>query len=519
MIILKNCQNMDIYDSVKLFVVSIKKETIECYNKFDKNKQRMVSMNIISHFNKILEENFKQYLKKYFNTLNYCNKTSSFTNYFNFINDLDSFSDSFIKDIIKSYFEYIDECFFNSSYRKKYCKSNGFYIRKNYTTLFGEISFKRRYYYDNKTQEWFFFTDLFLGLPKRKHFDPFVCADMCQQSTTNSYSKAGKIVSEKIGKRTHNCISIPRATVRNIVLAFDPDSSPESDQRRIERLFVMLDEKFVGSQFNDGKDHMIKAAVIFENTELVYKYKKKKTSMDRYRLVHSHVCASVDNTLLTDTIDYIYNTYDTDKIKEIIFMGDCAKWIKNFPNSHWFHFTSDTKVQFAMDGFHFSQALKHLTTQKHQDVYDALFDLVKNDNKENFILLCNQFKDLNPDRSETIENKMNYILNNWKERKVYQNNPYMKCSMESHISHIFADLFTSRPKAYSKNGLIKLLKLRVLKSNGINIKQLYLQQMMNPVLTNKTTSQKKITKKHKNIINKYDFEFPLLIKNKNFLYN
>ena len=50
-------------DSVKLFVVSIKKETIECYNKFDKNKQRMVSMNIISHFNKILEENFKQYLK------------------------------------------------------------------------------------------------------------------------------------------------------------------------------------------------------------------------------------------------------------------------------------------------------------------------------------------------------------------------------------------------------------------------------------------------------------------------
>ena len=58
MIILKNCQNMDIYDSVKLFVVSIKKETIECYNKFDKNKQRMVSMNIISHFFSFLKKNF-----------------------------------------------------------------------------------------------------------------------------------------------------------------------------------------------------------------------------------------------------------------------------------------------------------------------------------------------------------------------------------------------------------------------------------------------------------------------------
>lgn len=49
---------MDIYDSVKLFVVSIKKETIECYNKFDKNKQRMVSMNIISYFFSFLKKNF-----------------------------------------------------------------------------------------------------------------------------------------------------------------------------------------------------------------------------------------------------------------------------------------------------------------------------------------------------------------------------------------------------------------------------------------------------------------------------
>ena len=126
----------------------------------------------------------------------------------------------------------------------------------------------------------------------------------------------------------------------------------------------MLDEKFVGSQFNNGQDHMIKAAVIFEDNELVYKTKKKHDSMDRYKLINSHVCASIDDNLLNDTVDYIYNTYDTDKIKEIIFMGDCAKWIKNFPKSHWFNFTSKTSVKFAMDGFHFSQALNNLTTKK-----------------------------------------------------------------------------------------------------------------------------------------------------------
>ena len=51
----------------------------------------------------------------------------------------------------------------------------------------------------------------------------------------------------------------------------------------------------------------------------------------------------------------------------------------------------------------------------------------------------------------------------------------MRCSMESHISHIFADLFTSRPKAYSKNGLTQLLKLRILKANNKNIKTEYLK--------------------------------------------
>ena len=482
-------------------------------------------MNMITYFNTILEENFNNYLKNYFNNLNYTNKSSSFSNYYNFINDLDNFSDSFIKNIIKSYFEYIDECFFNSSYRKKYCDSNGFYERKDYVTLFGEITFKRRYYFDNKTNEWFFFTDLFLGLPKRKHFDPFVCAEICNESTTNSYSKAGKIISNKIGKRTSNNIDISRATSRNIVMAFNPDEKIINDERRIERLFVMLDEKFVGSQFNNGNNHMIKASVIFENTEKVYKSIGKKRNIDskhidRYRLVNSHVCASIDNNLLLDTVNYIYNTYNTDYIKEIVFMGDCAKWIKQFPKSHWFNFTPNTKVEFAMDGFHFSQALNNLTTKKNKDVYNALNNYVINNDKKNFTRLCNEFLDLNIDRKDTIENKRDYILNNWKERQLYQNNPYMKCSMESHISHIFADLFTSRPKSYSKNGLRKLLRLRLLKVNGNDIKQIYLNHLLNS--NTSATSTQKINNKIKinNIkYNKYDIEYQILLKNRNFFCN
>lgn len=265
-------------------------------------------MNILSHFNKLLVNNFNKFLKNHFNNSNFWNKTSDFNNYINFMTDLDSFNYSFINNVIKSYFEYVDEAFFNTSYRKSFCESNGFYER-TILTLFGEIKFKRRYYYDKKYDDRFYFTDLFLGLPKRKYFDPFICSEICNESASSSYSKAGIIVSNKVGNRINNNLSISRASSRNIVLNFDIKMDNPSDLKRVERLFVMLDEKFVGSQFNNNQDHMIKASVIFEDTELVYKYKKKPNSMNRYRLVNSHTCASIDHELLNNTVDYIYNTY------------------------------------------------------------------------------------------------------------------------------------------------------------------------------------------------------------------
>lgn len=470
-------------------------------------------MNIISQFNQLLEKTFNFYLKKYFSDNNYLFKSSDFSYYCNFINDLDKFSTEFISNILKSFFEYIDECFFHSSYRKNFCSSKGFYERKNYVTLFGEITFKRRYYFDKTTNEYFFFTDLFLGLPKYKHFDPFVCAEFVDNSSQYSYSKTAKIIADKIGNRTSSNIDISRATVRNIVLGFNPIINEQSELKRIERLFVMLDEKFVGSQFNNGKDHMIKAAVIFEDTELEYKTKRKENSMDRYRLVNEHVCANINNELVLDVVNYIYNHYDTDSLKEICFMGDCAKWIKNFPKSHWFKFNKDIINSFSIDGFHFSQALNQITTTKcNFETHDALCDLVMNNDKELFKDTCLRFMDKNKERTKTIINKMEYILNNWDERQLYQNKSYLKCSMESHISHIFADLFTARPKSYSKKGLEKLLQIRLLKMNGYNLKELYLtsiykdynQKKYYSIIENRVDLNLEFSSK-----NKYDIEYHL----------
>ena len=190
-------------------------------------------MNIVTQFNKLLEKSFNIFLKKYFKNSNYWDKDSNIINYVSFMTDLDKFSTTFILDIIKSYFEYIDNIFFNSSYRKNFCSSKGFYER-TILTLFGEITFKRRYYYDNKVNDKFFFTDLFLGIPKRKYFDPFICAEICNESASSNYSKSGKIIASKIGNRINNNITISRASSRNIVISFNIPDIKEQREKEVE---------------------------------------------------------------------------------------------------------------------------------------------------------------------------------------------------------------------------------------------------------------------------------------------
>lgn len=177
-------------------------------------------MDRISYFNKILEESFNNFLKKDYYESIFWNKTASIDNYINFMTDLDNFNFSFMINVIKSYLEYIYDIFFNTSYRRKLCANNRFYSR-TILTLFGEVTFKRRYYYDNKDKEIFYFTDYFLNIPKRKYFDLFICANLCKEAASSSYSKSGKIIANKIGKRINNNIYISRASVKNIIMNFN----------------------------------------------------------------------------------------------------------------------------------------------------------------------------------------------------------------------------------------------------------------------------------------------------------
>ncbi len=70
-------------------------------------------MDIISHFNKFVEDNFNIFLKNFFDKGNFWNKKGSIDNYVSFMTNLDSFNYSFMTNVIKFYFEYIDDVFFS----------------------------------------------------------------------------------------------------------------------------------------------------------------------------------------------------------------------------------------------------------------------------------------------------------------------------------------------------------------------------------------------------------------------
>ena len=104
------------------------------------------------------------------------------------------------------------------------------------------------------------------------------------------------------------------------------------------------------------------------------------------------------------------------------------------------------------------------------------------------------------ERKEKILEYKNYILKHWNNIiNVYKYT--LSCPMESQISHTFASYFTSRPKAYNKNMINKLINLRLLKKNRYNIKKLYLNNLnkMEIInLNNKTFDFSLFDKKKKN---------------------
>lgn len=421
-------------------------------------------MTIISNnYEKILKEMiFNQFSSNLKKQLNKIDNTNKVFNYINLLSNLDNSLCEIAKNSLVTIFESIDKSYSNSIERK--CKYHiKAHHKRTIMTIFGEITFTRTYYSDKNNKGSFCYLDRFLGLKKHDYFDPYIKATIIEYSANNSIPTVCNIINELIGNRiklSNKFKYLSRQIIRNIILDSKLSNPEKIELDTPENLYIIADEKWAHTQNNNNESVMVKSTVVFDSIE----------SKPRRHLNNKRIFAGFKgNEFLDETLDYLYYTYDMDSIKNIFVMGDGAKWIKSL-TSH-FHVNNNTNVIFALDKFHFKQAIHHICLNK--TLEEILSSYIINNDKISFINCCDLLMESYQHRKETIEKKKEYILNNWKNiLNLYKYN--LSCPMESQISHNLAYLLTSRPKAFSLKMLNKILKIRLLFKNNENIKELYL---------------------------------------------
>lgn len=417
--------------------------------------------------NNIILQNYRDLLKKVIldtfssnlnKEINKFDINGNVMNYISLLSNIDESLCNFAKNSLISIIESLDKAYLPSKERmsKYHVKSHH---QRTIMTIFGEITFERTFYKSKINNKYFCYIDRLLGLKKYDYFDPYLKALVIEYSANNSMPKVCKYINDLIGNRVkldEGFKFFSRQTIRNIILESKLSITKNEVKKDVENLYIIADEKWIHTQNNNNKDVMNKGIVVFEGIK-------------NNKLINKRVFGSRDNSFLNNTLDYIYESYNTDNLKNIFLMGDGAAWIKNLRNE--FKFNENTNIIYALDKFHFKQALHHLC--QNNILEDILTHYVLKDIRQDFNKVCEYLINSFPNRLNTILEKQKYINNNW----IYINNLYkynLSCPMESQISHIFADLFTSRPKGYSIKMIDKLNEIRLLYKNGFNLKKSFI---------------------------------------------
>jgi len=393
-----------------------------------------------------------------------------FSKYLSMFSSIQSSTREIMKSIIVSTFEEIDNDFKNSSIRKKryiISKSN---VPRTLNTIIGTITFKRTYYYSKFSNKGLFYLDNIFDLPKYDHYDPIVKAISINNSINTSQAQASRDISSFIGGISYfvdknTLFNIPRQSIFNWINNWKLPTIIPSSISTPNTLYVMADEKYIACQDLD-KNIMIKSFVTFEDV--------KHVSKGRNELVNRFTFSTSKPKPWTYFMDLIAKRYDFSKINNICLLADGASWIKSGISE--LRLDKCNHVRFYLCEFHFKQAIHHITTDKNERL--SLFDIFTNNSKKDFTSYVHSLIEKYPSRKESITSKLNYILTNYSSIKAMLE-LNIGSSMESHISHLIASFFSSRPKGYSSKRIQKYIRLNDYKNNDINIFNLYMNSYKN----------------------------------------
>ena len=397
------------------------------------------------------------------------------------------------RNILVEVLEEMDEHLRNSGLRK----NNWEIVRRDgrsILTTFGTIRYNRTYFKPKSGGKRKYLVDEFVGIKPHDRVSADVVINVVDEAIDSSYRKGGEVAGylDEISKQA----------VMNKIHTLDI-KEPEhkvAKKRNVKILYVEADEDHVPLQRKDDeKGNQSKIAM----PKLVYVHEgidPERSSQTRKRLKNVRYFGGMykeSEDLWLEISKYIDEQYNLDSIETIYISGDGASWIQT--GLDWI-----PKSRFVLDNYHLKKYMVTATAHlDDEDIYQELKDALDWPDKD---MVKKVFKKIlklteSDTKKKAVKRARRYILNNWDgiEIKAEKGYEIVGCSAEGHVSHVFSNRLSSRPKGWSEVGVAKMSKLIIYKKNGGQIYDLVMAQKLREMETRKRQIQDQLVKEMKNL--------------------
>jgi len=135
------------------------------------------------------------------------------------------------------------------------------------------------------------------------------------------------------------------------------------------------------------------------------------------------------------------------------------------------------------------EAINHADKDKVKKAFEKIIELTSNDSK-----------------LKTVIDAKRYILNNWDGIKIKKDKgtEIVGCSAEGHISHVYSDRLSTRPRGWSKIGVEKMSKLLIYTKNGGRVYDLVMAQKQRKAVIKKREEQEILIKELRRLSSGYE---------------
>lgn len=360
-------------------------------------------------------------------------------------------------DVLKEILEYLDLEYKNSKERKQ-----KYYVwqtrPRTLITSLGLLTFHKTYYKSkrkiNGKYLYYSYLEDYLGIDKWAKLSLSCEVNLINNALDNGMSWASintipnyiisrQTISKKIKNINYNYLDTPKKKQTPKVLYIEADEVHANLQSR-----------------NKGTKNKIVPVILTHEGHKENFVKKKELNNTHY------IASSILKTdkLWEETYKYLDSVYDLDKVDKIFLSSDGGSWITGydiaFPNAI-----------VVLDKFHYRKALNYIF-KKEPIITNIADSYLRNRMVDEFKLLIKAQYQLYPDQKKKMIEKQNYLINHI-DGIINQYHPDYKCpcSMEGHISNKYARFITSRPHAYSLDGLENITQLLTMKANNIKLNE------------------------------------------------